>query len=251
MSKIILFFILFLLSVTTTHAATTLSSTQVGTTAVLTSTVPPNACTVYKMGESKTETITGFYISAFSKNDKGTVIGNWSFVDLSQSSVRLLTISGKNITGFKPSTRETGAKNSADIIKTQRTFDFDTPLTYNPSDSAILVLDNVKVTQTGTVSLGFGFFYNNGVNPPCISSGMSTLQIGNSPITTKSPLATPAKTAPTYTSFTPTPAGSNDIAITNTHQSQNSPSTNTITQFFTNIKLNLQYLFSQLTGWFK
>jgi hypothetical protein len=249
MTKMVLLFpILFLLFANKVNAVTTLTSTQVGTTAVLTSTVPPNACTVYKMGESRPETVTGFYVSSFSMNDKGTIIGNWAFVDLSESSVRQLTISGKTITNFKESARDLGVKNRADVIKKQRNFDFDSPILFNPADTATLTLGNVKIAQAGKVQLGFGFYYNNGVNPPCISSGWSTFQIGsssnsNSASTSK---ATVIPVSPHPTSSSDSSFGESTVTPIPTLQPTISPSSNLILRIFSDLKLNLQYLFDQL-----
>lgn len=174
-------------------AGVSLSSTQVGTTAVLTATIPPNACSANGMGESKSETISGFRVSVFSLNERGTIVGNLAYVDLSQATVSQLTIAGNSTISFHPDSRENQIANKT----TQRSFDFDSPITFQPAESASVTLNNVRISQAGQVKAVFGFKYANGINTPCLHSGWSTINIGQA-ATTKTLKPT------TGTVFTPT-----------------------------------------------
>lgn len=159
-----------------------LSSTQVGSTAMYTAQIPRNPCVKFNLGEGKNKTVVGFDYSAFGVDAAGVMSGNVIILDLSQSKVAQVTIAGKTISDFTLDPSYSQISNANESKRQQVRYKLNTPMEFTTSDTASIVVENVKVVSEGKVMLVFGLGEPTGSY--CLHSGWTALSIGSNQIVT-------------------------------------------------------------------
>lgn len=162
------------------YASVSLSTTQVGATARLTAFIPSDPCGTFKLGETRTRTIEGFYVSVGSvMNYQGGanyyVDGNVVRVNLRDAIVTQFLINNSPVS-FHVQPIPPNCLNCEDFLSQGRQFDLESPREFTPQDTASIIVDNIKIVDAGKVRVGFSLIEPTGVY--CLHSGTNILDVG-------------------------------------------------------------------------